>query len=108
LIIKSTKITEYKFNPSRIENFPDIYQLNYIGSPDVLHSNIPDDEPFSSSEGGETMWVSQYEKNIVARWDSGCLSCVNWGLALTISLHLALIFILLACFLRTDFLNVCI
>jgi len=58
-------------------------------------------------ENEEYWWVSEKEKQISANLDNKIGDKIsNWGQFFSISLHIALIFVWFACFLRSDFLNV--
>ena len=55
----------------------------------------------------ERLWVSDKEIQLCENIDGRISHKINnWGLVFTVSLHISLIFVWLACFYRPDFLNV--
>lgn len=60
-------------------------------------------------ETNEEFQASETEKRMFNRFDQFSIQYIeNWSLIFVITLNISFLFVFLACFLRPDFLNVCI
>ena len=101
----SAKISKYRkqmhFNDS------DIYQVNY--GEEGKNTEYQLNKAISSLEEQEEeeIAISQIELWLFEKINKLCCRCSpNWGLIYGISLNISLFFILISCFLRSDFFNV--
>ena len=118
-IYSSSKITASKGATSKAITNKELYNVNYIEFPDnnTQNTNLIKKEPVvyndnysivkEEAEAETSVNISSIEKWLFYACDTTISKCIgNWGAFFSVSLHIALMFVLIECFLRPDFLTV--